>query len=166
VTPKIPIMNSDRIVQLVLGDEETRNPVYTPVGVFITAYARDITIRTAQKYYDVFAYADTDSLHLLTDTDPDGLEVHPTKLGAWKFEGSFSEAIYVRAKCYCEHMSQDSKGEPVDYYSTHVAGLPESIASQVTLDDIQDGKVWHGKLSPHRVPGGIVLRSIDFTLNM
>lgn len=159
VTPKIPVLDENNIVQLVVGDEETRNPVYTPVGVFITAYARDVTIRTAQQYYDMFAYADTDSLHLLTDTDPTGLDVHPTRLGAWKFEGAFSEAIYVRAKCYSEHMTDGT-------YSTHVAGLPESIACQVTLDDMQDGKVWHGKLSPHRVKGGIVLRSVDFTLNM
>lgn len=149
----------ETVVRLVIGDEETRNPVYTPVGVFITAYARDVTIRAAQKHYDVFAYADTDSLHLLVDDDPPDLDVHPTRLGAWKYEGAFSEAIFVRAKCYSEHMVDGT-------YSTHVAGLPESIASRVTLDDMIDGAVWSGKLSPHRVPGGIVLRSVNFTLNM
>jgi hypothetical protein len=165
VTSKVPVLE-DGIVKLVLGEEEKRNPVYTPVGVFITAYARDVTIRAAQDNYDVFAYADTDSLHLLTETDPPGLDVHPTKLGAWKYEGMFSEAIFVRAKCYSEHMIEDAHGNPVDYHSTHVAGLPESIAHQVTLDDMQNGKVWSGKLSPHRVPGGIVLRNVDFTLNI
>jgi hypothetical protein len=166
VTPKIPVMGTDGIVKLVMGDEETRNPVYTPVGVFITAYARDVTIRAAQQHYDVFAYADTDSLHLLVDEDPPTLNIHPTELGAWKYEGAFDEAIYVRAKCYCEHMVEDAKGRPVDHYSTHVAGLPETIAEQVVLDDFVDGKVWSGKLAPTRVPGGIVLRSVDFTLNI
>jgi hypothetical protein len=159
VTPKIPILDDDNIVRLVTGDEETRNPVYTPVGVFITSYARDVTIRAAQQHYDVFAYADTDSLHLLVDSDPIGLDVHPTRLGAWKSEGMFSEAIFVRAKCYSERMIDGT-------HQTHIAGLPESIAKQVTLDDIVDGAVWSGKLSPHRVKGGIVLRSVDFTLNM
>ena len=159
VTPKVPFIDSDKVVRLRTGDEETRNPVYTPVGVFITAYARDVTIRAAQQHYDVFAYADTDSLHLLVDDDPSGLDVHPTRLGGWKSEGMFSEAIFVRAKCYCEHMVDGT-------HQTHVAGLPESIAKQVTLDDMQDGKIWSGKLSPMRVKGGIVLRSVDFTLNM
>jgi hypothetical protein len=159
VTPKVPVLDENGVVKLVVGEEEKRNPVYTPVGVFITAYARDVTIRAAQQNYDVFAYADTDSLHLLTETDPPGLDVHPSKLGAWKYEGSFTEAIYVRAKCYCEHMSDGT-------YSTHVAGLPESIAEKVTLDDMQHGTVWSGKLAPQRVRGGIVLSSVDFTLNI
>lgn len=159
VTPKIPILDSENVVKLVVGESETRNPVYTPVGVFITAYARDVTIRAAQQHYDVFAYADTDSLHLLVDDDPTDLDVHPTRLGAWKCEGSFTEAIFVRAKCYSEHMIDGS-------HATHVAGLPESIAARVTLDDMVDGAIWSGKLSPHRVKGGIVLRSVDFTLNM
>lgn len=165
VTPKIPVMD-DGVVKLIVGDEETRNPVYTPVGVFITAYARDVTIRAAQQNYDTFAYADTDSLHLLTDTDPDTLNVHPSMLGAWKCEGAFSEAIYVRAKCYCERMVEDEHGNPVDYHSTHIAGLPESVASRVTLDGIVDGAVWRGKLAPRRVRGGIVLEDVGFTLNM
>jgi hypothetical protein len=105
-------------------------------------------------------------LHLLTETDPPGLDVHPSKLGAWKYEGSFTEAIYVRAKCYCEHMSINAKGETVDKFATHVAGLPESIAEKVTLDDMQHGTVWSGKLAPQRVRGGIVLSSVDFTLNI
>jgi hypothetical protein len=159
VTPKVPILDENGVVKLVVGEEEKRNPVYTPVGVFITAYARDVTIRAAQQNYDTFAYADTDSLHLLVNADPPGLDVHPSKLGAWKYEGAFTEAIYVRAKCYCEHMSDGT-------YSTHVAGLPESIAEKVTLDDMQHGTVWSGKLSPQRVRGGIVLSSVDFTLNI
>jgi len=159
VTPRVPVMDNENIVRLVVGESETRDPVYTPVGVFITAYARDVTIRAAQQHYDVFAYADTDSLHLLVDRDPDTLDIHPTRLGAWKSEGCFTDAIFVRAKCYSERMIDGT-------HSTHVAGLPESIASRVTLDDMTDGAVWSGKLSPHRVPGGIVLRSVNFTLNM
>lgn len=159
VTPKIPTMDEDNIVKLIVGAEETRNPVYTPVGVFITAYARDVTIRAAQAHYDAFVYADTDSLHLLLDDDPATLDVHPSKLGAWKYENSFDEAIYVRAKCYCERLPDGS-------HATHVAGLPESVASRVTLDDIQDGAVWRGKLAPKRVRGGIVLEDVGFTLNI
>lgn len=166
VTPKIPELNSDGVVSLVVGDEEMRDPVYTPVGVFITAYARDITIRAAQENYDIFLYADTDSLHLLSTNDPDTLDVDPHKLGAWKYEGMFDKAIYVRAKCYSEHIIENGKGETVDIQTTHIAGLPDTIAEKVTFDDFHNGKVFDGKLLPNRVKGGIVLTTTGFTLNM
>lgn len=166
VTPKIPLLNDEGVVSLVVGDEEMRDPVYTPVGVFITAYARDITIRAAQQHYDQFLYADTDSLHLLGDTDPDTLDVDPHKLGAWKYEGMFDKAIFVRAKCYSEHMVEDAHGNSIDKQTTHIAGLPDTIAEKVRLDDFYNGKVFQGKLLPSRVKGGIVLSSTGFTLNM
>ena len=159
VTPKIPVLGDDGVVKLVMGDEETRSPVYTAVGVFITAYARDVTIRAAQTHYDSFVYADTDSLHLLTHDDPVTLDIDPVKLGAWKRETVFDQAIYVRAKCYCERLPDGS-------FVTHIAGLPDTIAERVTFDDFYDGNVMMGKLLPKRVKGGIVLTDVGFTLNM
>ena len=158
VTPKIPILDDDR-VKLVTGEPETRNPVYTAMGVFITAYARDVTIRAAQENYDVFAYADTDSLHLLTETDPPGLDVHPSRLGAWKHEGNFTQALYVRAKAYTETMEDGSQ-------STHIAGLPDAIASRLRIADFTNGATFRGKLVPKRVPGGVVLSETGFTLSL
>lgn len=165
VTPKIPVFE-DGIVKLKMGDEETRDPVYTPMGVFITAYARDLTIRAAQEHYDVFAYADTDSLHLLTDTDPENLDIDPDKLGAWKREYRFTEAFYVRAKAYIEKKEWGGVPFPLDVYETHIAGLPDVIAKQMTIEAITDGAHFDGKLSPKRVPGGIVLQDVGFTLNL
>lgn len=174
VTPKIPVLK-DGVVSLVVGDEEIRDPVYTPMGVFITAYARDVTIRAGQLHYDQFLYADTDSLHLLTDKDPDTLEVDENKLGAWKRETIFEEAIYVRAKCYCEKLAEgdyehrencENEKECSCAFITHIAGLPDTIAEQVTFRDFYNGKVFEGKLLPSRVPGGIVLSATGFTLNM
>jgi len=175
VTPNIPVMKNN-VVHLVRGEDETRNPVYTAMGVFITAYARDVTIRAAQQHYDTFIYADTDSLHLIDDTrynliplrsrspreivayDPPLIEVHPSKLGAWKLEYNFKRGIFVRAKCYTE---LTSKG-----YQTHIAGLPEKPAKTVTFADYVDKRKFSGKLLPRRVPGGIVLHDVMFTLNM
>lgn len=165
VTPKVPILR-DGVLALVVGEEEQRDPVYTPVGVFITAYARDVTIRAAQENYDSFLYADTDSLHLLGTEDPTTLKIDPHILGAWKYEGAFDNAIYARAKCYCEHMIEDGKGISINKYDTHIAGLPDSIAEKVTFDDFYNGKVFEGKLLPVRVKGGIVLSATGFTLNM
>ena len=160
VTPKIPVFDDENnVVKLVTGAEETRDPVYTAMGVFITAYARDVTIRAAQEHYDVFAYADTDSLHLLIDEDPEGLDVDPNKLGAWKREYAFESALFVRAKAYIEKLFDGT-------HVTHVAGLPDRIADQLTIDDFVGGLRFTGKLQPKRVPGGIVLVDVGFTMNM
>ena len=156
VTGKIPYLDGDT-VKLKIGEEETRNPVYTAMGVFITAYARQLTISAAQENYDVFAYADTDSLHLLTSEHPKNLDIDDHKLGAWAHEGDFTQALYMRAKAYCELMA-DGK------YSTHIAGLPESVTENLTFDDLVSGNHFAGKLSPKRVPGGIVLKDVGFTL--
>lgn len=168
VTQKIPRF-VDNVVKLGMGEDETREPVYTAMGVFITAYARDVTIRAAQDHYDVFAYADTDSLHLFVDEHPESLDVDKNKLGAWKHEYDFTDAIFIRAKAYIEHKTEEfayDKDGNYRPYVTHVAGLPEKVAKQMTFDDIVNGKVFTGKLAPKRVPGGIVLEDIDFTLTV
>lgn len=156
VTGKYPILEDDR-VKLVLGDEQTRNPVYTAMGVFITAYARDVTIRAAQKFFPQFAYADTDSLHLVIDGEPEGLNVHPSELGAWKHEMDFVNALFVRAKTYSE---LDSDG----VYHNHVAGLPVDESAKLTFDSFKLGEGIGVRLTPKTVPGGIVLVEESFTL--
>ena len=158
VTGKNPKLVDDRI-KLIRGQEEMRPPVYTAVGVFITSWARDLTIRAAQNNYHSFAYADTDSLHLFVDEAPDSIEVHPNKLGAWKLEYKFISAYYIRAKAYMEKIED---GDIV----THIAGLPEVVTENMTFDDLIDGKILKGKLNPKVVPGGVVLKSIDFKLKL
>jgi hypothetical protein len=179
VTSKIPILEDGK-VRLVRGEAETRPPVYTAAGVFITAYARDITIRAAQENYECFAYADTDSLHLLTDVVPETIEVHPTKLGAWKLEYHFINAFYIRPKAYLEKKSavnehkdecpHDDNGNldcPLQHnYENRIAGLPIESSGAMTFDDLVEGKLIHGKLTPKTVPGGIVLRDVPFKLQL
>ena len=166
VTGKYPVLEND-IVKLRMGQDETRNPVYTAMGVFITAYARQLTLNAAQDNWEVFAYADTDSLHLLTDEHPSTLDIHKSRMGAWDHEGNFSKAIYMRPKAYCELMETKlCKHNPlgVQKYSVHIAGVPESIAKRLTFDTLVSGTKFDGKLSPKRVPGGIVLQDVGFTL--
>lgn len=174
VTSKIPVLE-DGAVRLVRGDNETRDPVYTAAGVFITAYARDITIRSAQANYDSFAYADTDSLHLLVDEIPESINVHPTALGAWKHEYNFKEAYYVRAKFYLERIEDENiHKEGVcspdcqirHDYVNRIAGLPIESSGAMTFDDLVEGKIIHGKLAPKTVSGGVVLRDVPFQLNL
>lgn len=175
VTGKVPYLGDDGEVKLRVGPEEFRSPVYTAVGVFVTSYARDLTIRAAQANYGSFAYADTDSLHLLTDTSwggvwedpktgqktsiPASIDVHPTRMGAWKFEYAFSQAHFIRAKAYLER-------KPDGQYKVAFAGLPDSVSSTLTFDDIEDGKVLSGKLQPRSVPGGVVLEDVSYTIKL
>lgn len=157
VTGKIPIIDNDR-VKLVRGPDAKKPPIYTAVAVYVTSYGRELTIRSAQANYDNFAYADTDSLHLLSNKLPD-LTIHPTELGAWKIEYEFVKSMYIRPKAYIE---QKRDGNRVVRW----AGIPEEISSQFDFSDIWEGRVLTGKLHPLNVPGGVVLESVPYTIRM
>ena len=146
------------------------DPIYTPVAAFITAYAREKTIRTAQSVYHRFIYADTDSLHLVGPELPEGLEIHPTALGAWDHEKTFDRGRFIRAKTYIEEV--DGRLEVT------CAGMPEKVKYydpddpedspelHPTWDNFHAGMTYPGKLLPRRVPGGIVLDPVDFTIKI
>ena len=98
VQSKIPFLGEDDIIHYRLGDEERKNGIYLPIGCFITAYAREKTIRTSQaikeysinKYgVDYYIYSDTDSIKTLLPEDElkQFCEIDDIKLGAWKNEG-------------------------------------------------------------------------------
>ena len=151
---KYPVLEEGRVVMKTHEGEEAE-PVYTPMGAFITAWARDKTIRSAAANYDRFLYADTDSLHLLGTEPPVGLEVHESNLGAWKIEGTFDRGIFVRAKQYCE----EKDGVP----DCHIAGLPRKIAHEIFPDDLLKSQRWYGKLQPKTIRGGVYLKETHFT---
>jgi len=170
VASKVPVLKDD-VVRLVQGEDATRSPVYTAAGVFITSYARDLTIRAAQANYGVFAYADTDSLHLLQNEIPESIDIHPTRMGAWKFEYAFDSAFYVRAKAYLERHAEWCSCKECGFsdgevFTNRIAGLPERISSLLRFDDLVDGKVLHGKLTPKAVSGGIVLVDTPYQLKL
>ena len=139
-----------------LNDDELRDPVYTAMGAFITAYARDKTIRSAQAVYNRFIYADTDSLSLIGYDVPDILDVHPTRLGAWKDEGCFTDSKFIRAKTYMKTIKGVDK--------VTCAGMPDKVKEQVTYDNFRPGSTFNGKLVPRRCVGGVVLVDTTFTI--
>lgn len=194
VTGKVPVLK-DGIVRYVRGEERTKAPVYTAIAVFVTSYARELTIRAAQSSYEHFAYADTDSLHLLGDhwkigkdengkstvlNPPEGVEVHPSRMGAWKFEYEFCEAFFVRPKLYLERLpnvykpcATDCAKDELDIDHQHAweykvawSGLPQLASERKTFKDLVDGSVHGGKLKPRAVPGGIVLEDAPYTLKL
>ena len=161
---KYPVLE-DGIVHYKRGERTVRNPVYIPVACFVTAYARNVTIRSAQAVYDRFAYADTDSLHLVGLHEPDGLWVDPYELGAWKHESTFVKAKFLRAKTYIEY-GCDGTEIKEDELSLKVtcAGMPKACHSQVTFENFKVGAVYTGKLIPKHVDGGTILEDTTFQI--
>lgn len=153
---KIPYMDTDNVVRYKLDDPELRDPVYTAMGSFITSYAREKTIRTAQSLGDRFIYADTDSCHIVGYEVPEDMDIHPTRLGAWKNEGLFTDSMFIRAKTYMETVDGKNK--------VTCAGMPDNIKELVTYDNFHPGSTFDGKLMPRRFPGGIVLMPTTFTI--
>lgn len=144
------------VIKYKLGEKETREPIYIPVGTFITAWARYKTISSAQKVYDRFIYADTDSLHLVGTEIPDMLEIDPVKLGTWKHESTFERARFLRQKSYIEEID--------GVLNITCAGMPERCYQYVTWDNFHTGMNYAGKLGMTHVNGGIVLKDIPFSI--
>lgn len=155
VQGKIPWYDNG-VVKYKLGEKETRDPIYIPVGTFITAWARYKTISSAQKVYDRFVYADTDSLHLIGTDIPDMLEVDPVKLGAWKHESTFTRARFIRQKSYIEEID--------GVLNITCAGMPDRCYQYVTWENFHTGMSYDGKLGMTHVNGGIVLKDIPFSI--
>lgn len=156
---RLPIIDELGVVKYQLTPQEYDEPAYTPVGVWTTSYARDRVIRAAQSFEDRFLAADTDSCHVL-GLDPGDLEVHDTKLGAWKRESIFKRATYLRAKAYAEEIVDGDE----THTEAHVAGLPRKLLEGARVEDITIGTKYSGKLVPRRVPGGVILVSTDFAI--
>lgn len=180
---KIPYFR-DGMIHYYYSEPQPKNGVYIAMASFITSYARLKTITSAQRIMDdynagkseiQFIYADTDSLHCLSPGFklPEGLDVDPLKLGAWKYESRFSDkgqadgcgAKFLRQKCYIENLTEDVYEDETDYkLKITVAGMPEDCYSQVTFDNFEIGAEYDGKKLPKTVPGGTVLEEATFTI--
>lgn len=158
-TLKIPKLPDAGAVRYELGPQETRPPVYVPVAVFATAWARDTLIRAAMANRERFIYCDTDSLHLLGTEPPAACPLDDVKFGFWKVEGEFSHARHLRTKAYIWDLS----GE----VSVKCAGMPDNIKADCTFDNFhigysnldENGRIRPGlgKLHPLLVRGGRTL---------
>lgn len=163
---KIPYIEDD-VVLYKLGDKEIRKGIYLPVGAFITAYARNKTIRTSQaiKTYsiekygkDLYCYSDTDSIHTLLPIEEltQFCDIDDVRLGAWKHESTFTKARFVRQKTYLEMIDGEVK--------ITCAGMPPSCYKYVKWDTFKEGFTCGGKLMFKHVKGGVMLIETDFTI--
>lgn len=157
---RIPYIDETGKVCYMNREEDDREPCYTPLGAFVTAYAREVTIRTAQSVYERFIYCDTDSIHLIGHEIPD-INIHDSRLGAWKCEGKFVKAKFLRAKTYMEEYLNEDGSTRLD---VKCAGMPDNGKKMVTFENFHVGSSFPGKLRPVTVPGGVVLEDIYFTI--
>ena len=166
VQSKIPYLEDD-IVKYRLGEKDKKDGVYLPMGAFITAYARDKTIRTSQaikdysinKYgIDMYCYSDTDSIHTILPIEElkQFCEIDDVKLGAWKHESHFTKAKFIRQKTYLEEIDGEIK--------ITCAGLPQRCYDQVSWDNFKEGLKVNGKLAFKHVKGGVNLVETEFTI--
>ncbi len=157
----------DGIVKYKLGEKEQRDGLYLPIGIFITSYAREKTIRTSQaikdysiKKYgkDLYCYSDTDSIHTLLPIEElkQFCEIDDVALGKWKHESTFSKARFVRQKCYLENIDGEVK--------ITCAGMPKDCYKYVEWNKFKQGFTCGGKLTFKHVVGGVKLVETDFTI--
>ena len=174
--------------------EYKKKPGYIAIGSAVTSYARNYTIRAAQKNYEYFCYSDTDSIHLDT---PDvfkikGVNIDDKELGMWKKEVEWKKAFFTRQKTYIEYDGD---------YIIKCAGMPEKCKELLkisfngvenseevkekysekrkdelnendiefcltkrTLEDFKVGLKVPGKLAPKKISGGIVLVEIPYEM--
>lgn len=174
----IPYLSEEKIIKFRPQDEEKlkakeekekdkQKGLYLPLASFVTAYAREITIRTAQSIMDysinkygknAFVYADTDSAHtwLTIDELKNFCEIDDYELGKWAFEGFFEKARFIRAKCYIEGNKEEIK--------ITCSGMPPRCYSQVNFENFRSGLTVGNKLIYKRVQGGVLLVKTDFTI--
>lgn len=129
---KVAFIKENKAVGFISVPASDKEAGYIAVGSAITSYARNFTIRSAQKnYHGVdqpgFIYADTDSIHC--DLPPEeivGIKVHDRNFCCWKLESCWDTAIFTRQKTYIEHVTHEDL-QPIDtpYYNVKCAGMPQ-----------------------------------------
>ena len=163
---KIPYIENG-VVHYRLGEMETKKGLYIPIGAFITAYAREKTIRTSQaikdyslKTYgkDLYIYSDTDSIHCLLSIEElkKFCDIDDYELGKWKHESTFTRARFIRSKCYIEEIDDELK--------ITCAGLPPTCYKFVNWKNFKTGFKCKGKLTFTHIKGGVLLKETEFTI--
>lgn len=149
---KVAIVKENKALGFISVPANDKQAGFIAVGSAITSYARNFTIRAAQKNYHGknnrgFIYADTDSIHC--DLKPEeivGIKVHDRNFCCWKLEACWNEAIFTRQKTYIEHVTHEDL-EPIDnpYYNVKCAGMPQKckdlfVTSMLGYEPKEDDK--------------------------
>lgn len=77
-------------------------------------------------------------------------------MGAWKHEGTFERAKFVRQKCYIEEIGNEIQ--------ITCAGMPKRCYQYVEWEKFKTGFSCPGKLTFSHVKGGVKLIETEFTI--
>lgn len=137
---KVAYLKEDKSIGFMTCMENGKKPGYIPVGSAITSYARNFTIRAAQKNYHGkdkpgFIYADTDSIHCdIPWNTVTGVKIHDKNFCCWKPESCWDVAIFTRQKTYIEHVVQEDLQDIENpYYNIKCAGMPKKCKNLFEL---------------------------------
>ena len=147
----VPVLSEEGELRFISEPGDSKGG-YIPIGAYITAYARCVTVRGAQAVIDAggtFDYADTDSLHV------HGIDLDEMwkilsvgdELGQWDHEATWDLARFVRQKTYVERVVSE-KGS---YLSIKACGAPEAVKERMlyrVTEGTEEGVVfnvldWH-----------------------
>lgn len=144
-TSKEPRLDSAGVVHYVSRETtETREPVYLPVGIFVTAWARDYTIRTAHEFGSRFVYSDTDSIIFQGREIPADIRVHDKELGAWALEATPEDVVCLRAKTYAELNNGT--------WAYTCAGMVQGLKDVMSIEDFRPGFTTDIRINPNVAP--------------
>lgn len=152
---------TDGIITRSENVEEECESVYIPVAIFTTSYARCYLITQAQNNYDIFAYADTDSLHLIKPTE--NLPIDNKKLGYFKYE-YYGKVKHLKQKtylCFVEKENKNGVWYDVNEYKLTCAGMNRDLLDKehckIDFNTFKLGAEFP-KLKTHRAIGGVYLK--------
>lgn len=129
---KIAYIKDNGVLAFIPITEHKKKTGYIAIGSAITSYARNFTIRAAQKnFHGVnkrgFIYADTDSIHCdLKPEELNGVKIHDKNFCCWKLESTWDVGYFTRQKTYIEHViEEDLKPIEKPYYNIKCAGMSQ-----------------------------------------
>lgn len=169
---KEPYLEND-VVKYKNLEEEEKKGLYIPIGIFITSYARFLTIETSQKIKeysiekygtDMYIYSDTDSIHTLLPIEELKIfcEIDDVELGKWKHEGTALRSKFIRQKTYLEEFYDEEKQQK--FIKITCCGMPSRCYKYVTWDNFRENAVYPEKLRFSHVKGGVKLVDTEFTI--
>lgn len=158
-------------------------PSYIPLAIFITAFAKIVTIDLANYINTIcpfglckYLYSDTDSVHfkccskICWDKINKYVKIHPKDLGAWDKEGEYYYGYYMGRKKYIlanslnEKIIIDNNNPESKNFATGLAGLNKLDFENYTLQDIINGEFKTYKLMKYKKLGGIQLIKTEIKL--
>ena len=121
---KVAYINEEGAISYNVVEEHNKQVLHIACGAAITSHARYFTITHAQANYDIFCYADTDSLHM--QGNPDNAKkcvIAKNQLNTWKLESIWTSAIFVRQKVYIERYNDEFAEDEKMRYLVKCAGM-------------------------------------------